>query len=160
MRRSCGVVVGLLLATALVACGSSGGGTGSGSGSGSGSGTGGGGGASSSGSVVVRDGALELARFDLAALQALPQVDVKTPQSAGDQVQTGPTVRSVLDKAGVAAVTQLRVEGRDPAQTLSGADLDGRPILDVTNRGTVKLAGPDLTTDRWVRDVTALVVNP
>jgi hypothetical protein len=153
MRRSGGVVVGLLLATALVACGSNGGGTGSGTGTGSG------GGASSSGSVVVRDGARELARFDLAALQALPQVDVKTPQSAGDQVQTGPTVRSVLDKAGVAAVTQLRVEGRDPAQTLSGADLDG-PILDVTNRGTVKLAGADLTTDRWVRDVTALVVNP
>jgi hypothetical protein len=155
MRRSGGVVIGLLLAAVLVACGPSGAGTGSGSGTGSG-----GGGASSSGSVVVRDGARELARFDLAALQALPQVDVKTPQSAGDQVQTGPTVRSVLDKAGVAAVTQLRVEGRDPAQTLSGADLDGRPILDVTNRGTVKLAGADLTTDRWVRDVTALVVNP
>jgi hypothetical protein len=154
MRRSGGVVIGLLLAAVLVACGPSGAGTGSGSGTGSG-----GGGASSSGSVVVRDGARELARFDLAALQALPQVDVKTPQSAGDQVQTGPTVRSVLDKAGVAAVTQLRVEGRDPAQTLSGADLDG-PILDVTNRGTVKLAGADLTTDRWVRDVTALVVNP
>jgi hypothetical protein len=155
MRRSGGVVIGLLLAAVLVACGPSGAGTGSGIGTGSG-----GGGASSSGSVVVRDGARELARFDLAALQALPQVDVKTPQSAGDQVQTGPTVRSVLDKAGVAAVTQLRVEGRDPAQTLSGADLDGGPILDVTNRGTVKLAGADLTTDRWVRDVTALVVNP
>lgn len=81
-------------------------------------------------------------------------------QSAGDQVQTGPTIRSVLDKAGVADVSALRVEGRGPAQTLSATDLSARPILAVTNRGTVKLAGTDLATNRWVRDVTALVAKP
>ncbi|WP_433290006.1 hypothetical protein ACQPZQ_41785 [Pseudonocardia sp. CA-142604] len=148
MRRSYTAVVGLVLAAALVACGSAG------------TGGGAGGDESSNGAVVIRDGDRELARFDLAALQTLQQVDVDTPQSAGDQVQTGPTIRSVLDKAGVADVSVLRVEGRDPAQTLSATDLAARPILAVTNRGTVKLAGADLPTNRWVRDVTALVANP
>lgn len=69
-------------------------------------------------------------------------------------------MRSVLNAAGATGVERLRVEGRDPAQTLTAADLSEQLILNVTKRNTLKLAGTKLGVDRWVRDVTTLVVNP
>ncbi|EUA23431.1 hypothetical protein I553_5832 [Mycobacterium xenopi 4042] len=69
-------------------------------------------------------------------------------------------MRCVIYAAGVTNVESLRVEGRDPAQTLSAAELDNQVILALTKRNTVKLAGAQLDIERWVRDVTALVVNP
>lgn len=101
-----------------------------------------------------------LARFTLPQLQDLPQVEIRTPQSRGAQVQKGPTVRSVLDAAHATGVATVRVIGRDPAQTLTLAELTDQVILDVTKRHTLKLAGTNLDLSRWVRDVTGLVVNP
>ncbi len=69
-------------------------------------------------------------------------------------------MRSVLNAAGAAVVERVRVEGRDPAQTLTAAELTDPVILNITKRHTLKLAGTTLDTGRWVRDVTALVVNP
>ncbi|GAB2996573.1 hypothetical protein MBOU_00340 [Mycobacterium bourgelatii] len=83
-----------------------------------------------------------------------------TPQSHGAQVQKGPTVRSILAAARVTEVDRVRVDGRDPAQTLTAAELTDQVILNVTKRNTLKLTGTQLDRDRWVRDVTALVVNP
>lgn len=110
--------------------------------------------------LAVRQHDTALADFTLAQLQALPQVEIVTPQSQGNQVQTGPTVRSVLGAAGAASTGSVRVEGRDPAQTLTAAELTDQVVLSFTKRGTVKLAGVDLDRARWVRDVTSLVVNP
>jgi hypothetical protein len=110
--------------------------------------------------LVVEANGQVLARLSLPQLQHLPQVEVVTPQSRGAQVQKGPTVRSILNTAGATSVERLRVEGRDPAQTLTAADLTDQLILNVTKRNTLKLTGTKLSTDRWVRDVTTLVVNP
>lgn len=110
--------------------------------------------------LVVQENGRVLARFALPRLQNLPQVEVVTPQSRGAQIQKGPTVRSILNAAGATDVDSVRVEGRDPAQTLTAAELTDTVILNVTKRNTLKLAGAGLDTDRWVRDVTALVVNP
>lgn len=93
-------------------------------------------------------------------MNGLPQVEIATPQSHGAQTQTGPTVRSILQAARAADITGVRVEGRDPAQTLSAVELAGQIILNVTKRGTLKLTGAQLDRSRWVRDVTDLVVNP
>lgn len=110
--------------------------------------------------LVVQQRSQILARFTLPQLQDLPQVEIRTPQSRGAQVQKGPTVRSVLDAAHATGVTNVRVIGRDPAQTLTLAELNDQVILNVTKRHTLKLAGADLDLSRWVRDVTGLVVNP
>lgn len=110
--------------------------------------------------LVVQDNHRVLERFTLAQLQQLPQVEVATPQSHGAQAQKGPSVRSILKAAGAAGATTVRVEGRDPAQTLSAATLDDQTILSFTKRNTLKLTGANLGRDQWVRDVTALVVNP
>lgn len=110
--------------------------------------------------LTVRENGTVLAELGLAQLQQLPQVEIATPQSQGSQLQNGPTVRSVLDAAGATARTGVRVEGRDPAQTLTAAELTEQVVLSFTKRGTLKLAGANLDRSRWVRDVTALVVEP
>lgn len=110
--------------------------------------------------LVVRQDERVLGRFTLPQLRDLPQVQIATPQSRGAQVQQGPTVRSVLQAADAVGVDRVRVEGRDPAQTLTAAELTDQVILNVTKRNTLKLTGTQLGRDRWVRDVTALVVNP
>ncbi|WP_420799454.1 hypothetical protein [Mycobacterium celatum] len=109
--------------------------------------------------LVVQQHSQVLARFTLPQLQNLPQVEIRTPQSRGAQVQKGPTVRSVLDAAHATGVTSVRVVGRGP-QTLTAAELTDQVILNVTKRHTLKLAGAKLDLSRWVRDVTGLDVNP
>jgi hypothetical protein len=110
--------------------------------------------------LAVQQDGKELTHFSLSQLQDLPQVEIATPQSRGAQIQRGPTVRSVLDAAGATGVEKVRFEGRDPAQTLTAAELTDQVILNVTKHDTLKLTGAQLDTGRWVRDVTALVVNP
>ncbi|WP_424381785.1 hypothetical protein, partial [Mycobacterium sp.] len=87
--------------------------------------------------LVVQANGRVLGRLSLPQLQHLPQVEVVTPQSRGAQVQKGPTVRSILDTAGATGVERVRVEGRDPAQTLTAADLTDQLILNVTKRNTL-----------------------
>lgn len=108
--------------------------------------------------LVVQDNHRVLDQFTLSRLEQLPQVQVATPQS--HRVQQGPSVRSILNAAGAAGVTSVRVEGRDPDQTLTAGELDDHTILGFTNRHTLKLTGAKLSRDQWVRDVTDLVVNP
>ncbi len=110
--------------------------------------------------LLVQQNGRVLNRFTLPQLQDLPQIEIATPQSRGAQVQKGPTVRSILAAAGTAGVDAVRVEGRDPAQTLTAAELTDQVILNITKRKTLKLTGTQLGTDRWVRDVSTLVVNP
>ncbi|EJO88718.1 hypothetical protein MCOL_V210745 [Mycobacterium colombiense CECT 3035] len=110
--------------------------------------------------LVVQENHQVLQRFTISQLRQLPQVEIATPQSRGAQVQKGPSVRSILNAAGATGVIGVRVEGRDPAQTLTAAELDDRTILGFTKRDTLKLTGATLGRDQWVRDVTDLVVNP
>lgn len=110
--------------------------------------------------LVVRQDGRVLDEFDLARLGGLPQTEIATPQSHGSPVQRGPAVRTVLDAAGATAVHSVRFEGRDPAQTLTAAELTDQVVLSFTKRDTLKLAGTDLERDRWVRDVSTVVVNP
>lgn len=112
------------------------------------------------GQLVVKDHQRVLERFTISRLQRLPQVEIATPQSHGAQVQKGPSVRSILDAADARSAIRVRVEGRDPAQTLTAAELDDQTILGFTRRNTLKLTGARLSRDHWVRDVTDLVVNP
>lgn len=110
--------------------------------------------------LVVQENHRVLDRLTMSRLQQLPQVQVATPQSHGAQVQRGPSVRSILKAAGATDAVRVRVEGRDPAQTLTAAELDDQTILGFTKRNTLKLTGAKLSRDQWVRDVTNLVVNP
>ena len=137
-RRLAGPVAVLAVSAALVACGAS----------------------QTLLQLVVQEDLRVLERFTISQLQRLPQTEVATPLSHGAQVQKGPSVRSILDAAGATSVIKVRVQGRDPAQTLTAAELGDQTILGFTKRDTLKLTGAKLARDRWVRDVTTLVVNP
>lgn len=151
-RRSWAVLVAVLV-VALLGAGCSGGGGRPGGGGGTGVAP-----ASDGYAVTVRAGG-RTERFDTARLSTLAPTTVQTPESDGATTQTGPTLASVLTAAGVGAYTGLRVAGPEDSVTLTPADVRPDLVLATTKRGTVKLSGPGLPPDRWVRDVTDVEVT-
>jgi len=109
--------------------------------------------------VVVRRGDAVLAVYDLDDMRALPQSTVK----ALGKVETGPTLLSVLEESGVSRFETLQVLGagvRDDGEVvLSSSEVTPGVLLDIAERGTVKVVGPDMTWDDRVRDVTDIVVE-
>ena len=108
--------------------------------------------------TVMRDGRT-LATFTLPALEA---VGVKHVVVQG-QSQYGPTLLSVLAKAGVKSFSAVDVTGqgvRDSGKlTLTRAQVVPDVVLAVAQRGTVKIAGSDIPQDKRIRDVIRLVVK-
>jgi len=107
---------------------------------------------------VTRDGK-ELASFDLAQLQA---VGSKTVTVQGG-IEEGPPLIEVLKRAGVrefSAVTIVGLGTRDSGRLeLTAADVGPDTVLDVAKRGTVKVAGPAISREERVRDVTEIQVR-
>jgi hypothetical protein len=105
--------------------------------------------------VVEQDGKI-LKRYDLAALQALPQSRVVIE----GKEQTGPLLTVLLDDAGAGRYGSVQVRGaglRDAGEnTYTPAQLRRKVQLDFSDRGTVKVCGPALTRSEWVRDVISI----
>ena len=101
------------------------------------------------GETIARDWTLD----ELEAEVAFTEVVIE-----GD-LQAGPLFLDAIDASGVAEWETAEVlgmsEGRvlEVALDVAAADVDETWILDVSNRGTLKLAAPDLPRERWVRDV-------
>ena len=108
--------------------------------------------------AVLVDGDL-VRRLTPDELSGLPQTTVM----ADGKEQQGPTLRAVLDAAGVGAFVRVDVRGmglRDDGRLrLTAAQVDGETILDFSDRGTVKVVSPDLDWRDRVRDVTELRVG-
>lgn len=109
--------------------------------------------------VVVRRGDTVIARFDIERLKSLEQSSIVVLGKS----ETGPSVLTVLDDAGVAEFDSIRVIGpgvRDDGEIfLKSEEVTASVLLDVANRGTVKIVGPDISWDDRVRDVTEIVVE-
>ena len=104
---------------------------------------------------VQKDGAT-LKQYDLSALRALPQSKVVI----GGKVQSGPSLAALLEDAGAARYDSVVVRGagiRDRGSlTLSAGQVSQKVQLDFSDRGTVKVCGPDLYHAEWVRDVITI----
>jgi hypothetical protein len=104
---------------------------------------------------VLKDGA-PLRSYDLAALRALPQERVVIDGKA----QTGPSLTALLADAGAGAYQTVDVRGaglRDKGSlSLTAAQARKKVQLDFSDRGTVKVCGPDLYHAEWVRDVVSI----
>jgi hypothetical protein len=80
-------------------------------------------------------------------------------------VQNGPTLRDVLAASAVGEWSTVVVVGLGPArafevaESFARADVNDTWILDVTNRGTLKLAAEGLSRERWVRDIREVRVR-
>ena len=109
--------------------------------------------------LVTRDGKT-LGRFSIDELRALETVEFK---QAGIS-ETGPSVLRVLDEAGAGEFDRLTALGLgvrdDGILVLRREEVTEQVILDFAEtRGTVKLAGPDISRDQRVRDVVELRVE-
>lgn len=109
--------------------------------------------------VAVTDGSRVLETFDVAQLRAL---GVRRVMMQG-KPETGPTLLSVLGKAGVTqfeSVTVIGLGARDSGKlVLDRSAVDQDVLLDVANRGTAKVCGPNIPYDERVRDVVRIEVQ-
>lgn len=101
------------------------------------------------GSDVARD-------WTLAELQAeIPFAEIVVD----DDKQTGPRLLDVISVSGIQGWDTAEVLGMSEGRVIEvGLDIDAATVdetwvFDVTNRGTLKLAAPDLARQHWVRDV-------
>jgi hypothetical protein len=104
---------------------------------------------------VLKDGRT-LKTYDLVALHALPQARVVID----GKPQDGPTLVTLLRDAGAGTYDSVDVRGaglRDGGRlTLTLAQVKRKVQLDFSDRGTVKVCGPNIPWADWVRDVISL----
>ncbi len=125
-------------------------------GSGAGAGTGSGSSTTGTYSITVQSNGKTLKTLTLNDIKALPAVKVV----ADDKTQEGPKLSDVLKAAGVQKYTEVTVTGAwKETYTLKADQADDTVVLDLSNRGTCKLAGPKIPKDSWVRDVTTIEVK-
>lgn len=103
--------------------------------------------------VVKPDGSA--VTFTVDDIKALPLAQYMTE----GKVEEGPKLLDVLAKAGVGEFSEIVISGPKSSQTLAKTQVDDQTVLDLTNRGTVKLATPALAKADWVKDVDLIVVH-
>ncbi len=108
--------------------------------------------------VVIRDGEV-LERF---TMDDIRDFDMATVEVLG-KFEEGPTLLAVLESAGVTDFERVHIGGMgirdDGSITLTRAEVTDEVLLDIANRGTVKVVGPDIAWEDRVRDVTEIVVE-
>lgn len=72
--------------------------------------------------------------------------------------QDGPRVSDLLKAAGVKDYTQLIFNGTG-TYTVTADQVNEHFILDLSNRGTYKMASPDIPKVDWVKDITRIEVK-
>ena len=109
--------------------------------------------------IFVND--TQVASLSLNDLLNLPQVNV----TAADRAQQGPSLLSALALANVTSFSKITATGltqgriAEAVLTLNRSEIDDKVILDITNSGTSKLCGPNISFDSWIRDINKLVVK-
>ena len=97
--------------------------------------------------------------FDLAALKVMKARKIEMQ----GEIQKGPPLLDVLKAAGVDEFSSLTITGtgvRDSGRIVLDADeVDRDVLLDFSNRGTVKVCGPDILWENRVRDVMRIEVR-
>lgn len=110
-------------------------------------------------SIAVYQGDRLLMRFTIGDLHRLPQ----TSFTWDGKPQAGPRLTALLTAAGAVRYAQVKVKGmglHDAGHLqLSAAQAAVGVIIAFNKRGTVKVCGPKLTYNDWVRDVTAISVD-
>src|SRR5688572_3050608 len=89
--------------------------------------------------------------------------DIKTLSvsqvTAEGRVEEGPMLKDVLALAGVSEFTEVSLTGSSSPVTLTFEQVDDNTILDLTNRGTLKLATTYIPKENWTKDITEIKVK-
>jgi hypothetical protein len=102
--------------------------------------------------LVKADGST--VNFTMADLKKLPLTSIMI----GAKAEEGPALLEVLKAAGVTDFKQVTVSG-DGVLTLTKAQITPQVVLDFSNRGTVKIASPDLPIPSPAKDLTLITVE-
>ncbi len=103
----------------------------------------------------------QIASFTKDDLLKLEQVSIE----AGGIEQSGPTLLSVLQLAGISDFNEVTAYGLTKGRlataelTLQKSQIDENVVLDMTNRDTCKLCGINIPQDNWIIDVNKLEVK-
>jgi hypothetical protein len=92
--------------------------------------------------------------FTVADLKKLPFASIMV----GAKPQEGPALLEVLNAAGVSDFRQVTVSGQGSV-TLTKEQVTPQVVLDFANRGTVKIASPELPIPSPAKDITLIVVE-
>ena len=107
---------------------------------------------------VVRNTSV-LATFDIGQLEALGMKRVKMQ----GKYEEGPPLLAVLEAAGARDFETVSIVGlgvRDSGRLeLAREDIDHEVLIDIANRGTCKIAGPNIAWGDRVRDITRIEVR-
>jgi hypothetical protein len=109
--------------------------------------------------ITLKDG--QITYLGLPELQTLPTVQME----AYGKSEEGPTFLSALELAGVSDFSKVTISGMLRGRvatgeiTLSRAEVTEDVILDFSNRGTTKLAGPEIPEDNWIIDVAEISIE-
>jgi hypothetical protein len=103
--------------------------------------------------LIKPDGAV--VEFTLDRLKALPLVSILSDGSP----EEGPALLDVIKAAGITNFREVTLTGLDGSYTYARAAITPRVVLDFNNRGSVKLASPELPRDRRVRDIFKIEVK-
>lgn len=107
--------------------------------------------------VVYQDRVI--ASFTMDEIRDLPTHTV----SQFGKWEEGPQLLLVLSEAGVEEFSQVTITGQgvrdDGVIVLTRDEIDEDVVLDLANRGTVKVAGPDIAWADRVRDVVEIKVD-
>ncbi len=95
-----------------------------------------------------------VANFTLADLKKLPLATIMQ----GGKPQEGPTLLDVLKAAGVTDFQRVTLTGAG-TMIFAKDQVTSQVILDFANRGTMKLASPDLPLPSPVQDITLITVE-
>lgn len=90
-----------------------------------------------------------------ADLKELPLAQI----SVEGKIEEGPRLQDVLQLAGIKDFQRVTLTGREGNVTLAKEDVTPEVLLDLTNRGTVKLASPQVPKKDWVKDITLIKVE-
>lgn len=110
--------------------------------------------------IVTRDGEV-LASWSAARIEG--ELEMVELRADGDDLR-GPSLRSLLAASGVEQWSRLTVTGKgqgrafDVTLDVESADVDETWVLSFTRRGDLRLAGPSLPREQWVRGVEEIEV--
>ena len=97
-------------------------------------------------------------------LEEIDSLD-KVAFSTEDKDEEGPILTDVLEFAGIEDFNKVTAVGMTKGRiasaelTLERDQIDDTVILDITNRGTTKLAGKNISSNDWIIDVSELRIE-
>jgi hypothetical protein len=104
---------------------------------------------------VTCDGKV-LKKYSIEDIKKMPASSIKID----GKTETGPTLMSLLTKAGIKKYTKITLKGMaKDSMTLQKKQIDKFTVLDISNRGTIKYSSKTIEKSKWVKDIVEIIAS-